>query len=588
MEVEWLWRKIKNKKRSFISTTPCKGPTVKFDYQNFIKEGRKFRVMEETTENVANSDLVEELRRQLAQLALRLAEKDEQLAEKDEKLAEKDEQLGENYEQLGVGLLLRKGLPPLGTHGCSNNQTPNYGKHEPYNKPVQATDGEFAVLDEYKLDTLPLNLQSKIWKRVKDGNLGVWNHESHIQSFVSDVIVDVIELAGLSGQIHAYLEAQLNITEHLRADIVIFRKHGVIIGVCEVKKPSIYVNDLENDMLRIQISNYMLHLKHSHGLRAVFGIVSTYNKWKLCWLADAKTIAESNEETSVLFLPSEESEFEILYESRTFARDDPHLIEALVSVIRKMVNSPIDPPTQLIRHSINQRKFGFVNRESFKWSLLPLTLTHFNFDTSRSDTSNFYLLEDFHGGADGRVWLCATQKGKLGVMKLSATSEFTHEKEVWTDVWQVSSVRTLQILGCNALLMPYAFHGGFVEGKLKFRPFGFWNRDNFELEDYNNLEVSAVFDLDCIAVYTTDPLKAAEEALQKLVDHGYVHRDVHWRHVALLPEPPKDVAGKWTVTPIMIDCSTAVRSTSEDELRNFVPNALNDLLAEIDMMRPIP
>lgn len=65
--------------------------------------------------------------------------------------------------------------------------------------------------------------------------------------------LDVIDLAGLKGEIHAYLEAQLDVTEHLRPDIVIFRKHGVIIAVYEVKKPSAHRNDLEHDKLRIQI-----------------------------------------------------------------------------------------------------------------------------------------------------------------------------------------------------------------------------------------------------------------------------------------------------------------------------------------------
>jgi hypothetical protein len=547
--------------------------------------------MEELRENLGNIDIASTplSHEELLQI---LAEKIKQLAEKDKRLAEKDERLAEKDELLGVGLLCKKGLPPLGIHTGSNNQTPHYGIHSPYSKPVQATPGNFAVLDDYKLNALPHNLQSTIWKRVRDGNLGVWNHESHLQNFVSDVIVDVMNLAGLGDQIQTCLEAQLNITEHLQADIVIFRKRGVIIGFCEVKKPSIGADVLEDDMLRIQISNYMQHLKYTHGLRAVFGIVTTYNEWKLCWLEDANHIAESNEAISDLFVPSEESEFVRLYESRTFARDDPHLIEALVSVIRKMVNSPIDSPTNLIRHSSsttssssNQRKFGFVDSESFKWSLLPPTLTKFTYRNSRIDTRHFYLLEDFLGGADGRVWLCATKSGHLGVVKFSSTSHFCHEMEVWQQAWNVPYVRTLQLLSCNALLMPYAFHGGFVNGEIKFRPFGFWHRDDFTDEDYNNVEVDAEFDLDRIACYTMNPLLAAEEALTKLIGAGYVHGDVHWRHVALLPEPPtKESNGKWTVTPIMIDCSTALRGTI-NEPSIVLETALNVLKIEMENAR---
>mmetsp|Transcript_7191 Transcript_7191/g.10689 ORF Transcript_7191/g.10689 Transcript_7191/m.10689 type:complete len:201 (-) Transcript_7191:218-820(-) len=172
-----------------------------------------------------------------------------------------------------------------------------------------------------------------------------------------------------------------------------------------------------------------------------------------------------------------------------------------------MSKCPIVPPTKLIREHVNdephnQRKFGLVDVDSFKWSLLPLQLTKFSFVASDMNTQLFYLMEDFHGGSDGRVWLYATQSGKIGVMKLSARSDFTRETEAWINVWKVPFVRVMRILNFNSLLMPYAFHSGFVQGNIKFRPFGFWNRDEFTYADYNNSEVDAEFDLDCIRYYS--------------------------------------------------------------------------------------
>lgn len=55
-----------------------------------------------------------------------------------------------------------------------------------------------------------------------------------------------------------------------------------------------------------------------------------------------------------------------------------------------------------------------------------------------------------------------------------------------------------------------------MERQVKFRTFGFWNIDNFRIKNYNNV-MDVDFDLDCIALCTADPLKAAEEALRKLV-----------------------------------------------------------------------
>ena len=62
------------------------------------------------------------------------------------------------------------------------------------------------------MEKLPHNLSSQIWKRSTDGRLGIWNNETHLQSYVSDVLIDVFELAGLNGEIRVCLEAQLSVS----------------------------------------------------------------------------------------------------------------------------------------------------------------------------------------------------------------------------------------------------------------------------------------------------------------------------------------------------------------------------------------
>jgi len=70
-----------------------------------------------------------------------------------------------------------------------------------------------------------------------------------------------------------------------------------------------------------------------------------------------------------------------------------------------------------------------------------------------------------------------------------------------------------------------------------------------------------------------------------MVEAGYVHRDVCWRYVALLPVPPKvSTRNKWTVNPILIDCSSVVKS-SEEELSSFVHTALNLLATELEVLK---
>ena len=534
---------------------------------------------------------VSEMKILLRQQKKDLEDKDKVLGIQKKDLEDKDKVLEDKDKDLGVGRLIEQGLPPLGKHNASTNQTPMYGTHSCYDKPVLAADGNLGVLGEYSLGHLPKDRPSQVWKRVCDGNLGVWNHEVNIQSFVKDVIVDIIDLAGVKNSVEAYMEIQLSVTEHLRPDIVIFRRHGVIIGVCEVKKPSDKGGDLDNDVLRVQISNYMLRLKYSHGLKAVFGITTTYNEWKICWLHEANNIAEATEATSHLFHPSASHNIdfqnkEILYETKIFKRDDPHLVEALVSVIRKMMMCPVSAPTALLRQSSepDPRKFGKVDTTTFSWQMLPSNITKLSYEMIGKGNQYYYLIEDFHGGADGRVWLCINSGGRIGVLKLSGTSSFEHELTAWTDIWNIA-VRRVTVLGCNALLMPYAFHGCIIDGTIRFRPFFFWHRDLISTADFNSLEVNADFDLDNIEKYTSDPERAAREALEIMAAKRYIHNDISWRHVALLPVQPatNKPNAKWTVTPILIDCNTVRRVDEEDNLtvNQFVDSSLEELRKEL-------
>ena len=112
----------------------------------------------------------------------------------------------------------------------------------------------------------------------------------------------------------------------------------------------------------------MLRLRYTHGLQAVFGIVTTYNEWRICWLHEANLIAESTVLTSEIFSSNDQlfKDNEVLYESEIFKRDNPAVIEALVSTLVKMSSSPRQPPSSYLRiNDDDPRKFGLVNEDSF-------------------------------------------------------------------------------------------------------------------------------------------------------------------------------------------------------------------------------
>jgi len=81
----------------------------------------------------------------------------------------------------------------------------------------------------------------------------------------------------------------------LAASIITSSPADVPIGVVAVKKPnpSTHTKRCVLDKPRVigQLYDYLLMLKSFHGLENVFGILSTYKKWRVCWLQSPQTDA---------------------------------------------------------------------------------------------------------------------------------------------------------------------------------------------------------------------------------------------------------------------------------------------------------
>lgn len=104
-----------------------------------------------------------------------------------------------------------------------------------------------------------------------------WASESDIQGFVKLVLQDILNALNLDTQLSCYNELSVF---RWRGDIwVIVDNFGVAIGVIEVKKPD--SNILKNTHVHGQILDYMERLKYFFGQAIRFGIVATYEEWRL-------------------------------------------------------------------------------------------------------------------------------------------------------------------------------------------------------------------------------------------------------------------------------------------------------------------
>lgn len=109
-----------------------------------------------------------------------------------------------------------------------------------------------------------------------------------------------------------------------------------------------------------------------------------------------------------------------MFESKTFPSHDPALIETLCSLIHKMTFVRVRPPSVFskVSHSPDPRNYILLNSHTFYWCRLPKDFTPSLIFRQFSRCKNYFLLQDYHGGRDGCVWLAADRTGGVCVSYL--------------------------------------------------------------------------------------------------------------------------------------------------------------------------
>jgi hypothetical protein len=241
------------------------------------------------------------------------------------------------------------GLPKLGSRGVSKSMASENEKH----LPAKFSQGIFSTITDLELRSDACLM----WTRSTQCKMG-WGTESDIHGFVKDTLVDAIFAAGLMDHVQCFNE--LSVFE-LRADIWVVTSKMVPIGVVEVKKPDEGI--MASERVHGQIYDYMLRLQSFFGLKNVFGIVSTYEQWRIYWLPSAgEAAASTNKLVDACVEEKEEgdgqendegsegdSDAEIkaldddtrqLFGTEVYQWDNSSLPLVLCSVIIKMFDSP--------------------------------------------------------------------------------------------------------------------------------------------------------------------------------------------------------------------------------------------------------
>lgn len=409
-----------------------------------------------------------------------------------------------------LNTFFRHGIPPL-TERVGSKSKPSVSKEK--HDDCTLIEGDFGFFPD---DELCRQDTPGMWYLVslKKGK-NPWGSESDIQGIVKIVLETAISVVGFEGEIECFNE--LSIFD-LRPDIWIVCNGGVPIGVVKVKKPG---GALESPYVQGQLFDYMLRLQSFFGIKNVFGILTSYDQWRICWLPLSDQAAAATSSAALGTEHAREIETQIvvpervLQGSKFFAWDDEDLPRALCTVILKMYSSPRSQVSLVDKN----RPYIVIDQDQWSWGTISVgnesDLKHSSLPTA----NKFTLLADLRDGADGRVWRACTDSGlgccikfptgtqHQGIDEVSEESQLQQlrqEEANWHKAYGERSARVTTLSNRPALIMKY------------LRP--------LELND---------------GELTTENLEAVKTAIEEFAAKGLRHDDLALRHLGLLSPAPK-------------------------------------------------
>ena len=447
--------------------------------------------------------------------------------------------------------LLRDGLPEMTMSGSRTD-----GSASKNHDPATCIVTPFGLVDQQWK-----NVTSSLYAGMDNQHVTKLKYasESDIQGHTKNLLYDIIGMTEIDS-ITCLNEP--SIFGH-RVDIWLIARGGKPIGVVEIKKPGSDI--LYNEYVLGQLYNYMLRLQSFFGVTNVFGIVTTYQEWRICWLSEANESAATGTPLQNLSKPSggfqaplpnnnqrksgrsssqRQEQDRTMFGTDVILWNHQDIVRALCSVLVKMSDSP----SESVKLIDQKRPYIVATKEQWTWEtgIFPKGFTEDKLHHQGIPElgESLVFLDDFGAGADGRAWRACTLGTWHGCVVKFAETEETLQRELqnWEALYGKESARIVVLCSEKALLMPY------------LRPV------NFE----NITEAHAVKSL-----------------IEQVSKQGYMHNDLRRRHVGFPSPPPKkqrsgNASDETTeAVPLMFDLVQLVPSDDPSE-------AKRKMLAKLD------
>ena len=438
----------------------------------------------------------------------------------------------------------KRGLPRLRQDGSTSSTSINQN-HSNVKELRECDFGCLNLPTEEQMVKLE-NIESSLL-RIK-GPIG-YSTEMDVQFRVLELMNNMLVAAELTEDLVLRNDLQIH---DLKADIWVVSYNGHPVGAIEVKKPGKNLQNVEG-----QLMDYMLKIRSFHGLRHVYGIVTDFEHWRICWLPDSSDAAAATDLAYTLdaAIDPDAAANPVLCGTRLLSSHTPdqmsELARTLVSVLIKMHHSRDAADRSSMALYSEDRCYIMICEDSWFWTTLNSThlkavrnVGRFSLVPPKSNTKTFILLRDYHGGNDGRVWLAASvASGKIMVVKfLSRLREdqvdngmelVDKERDYWHKCG-IKSVFSTKLINRPALVMPFCFHCHKQDGS---PPAFVTSPDTWTDGSNRNLgDVDIGLLQECQnAIQNKDPKEVLRECVDHMAKLKLVHDDMHWRHVAVMP-----------------------------------------------------
>ena len=450
-----------------------------------------------------------------------------------------------------------QGIPPwkFGPYsGASGSSVPS--NHEP----VDLKEEKFELMSGSVSVT-----ESMAWREYQSINSPLQiNTEMDTVLHISNILKDAIEASKLK----LNLSSEVSMSNS-RPDLLILKQSDELpVGAIEVKKPD-STSLTEHPKIFGELFDYLMLLKNTYNLQRVFGILTRYSDWYVCWLGGLSSSSSSSssplspssflsppqrylnhiEPTTPTYSESQKSQnlqhttensppprspsqrqssgvfahvgeakvtvsthspTRSMFISKKFDHNDTNLWRMIITALTRMFETTMVDLFDPCYHFVAQVGGKIAG---FRWFSLDngVWLRNLNFTKlPHANTQKFYVWKSLGSGFSGRAFLASSLK-HLEVCVLKC---FFSEKKAWTKEEKTKSRETFRDHEYSCWKQVYK--------RYTCRKVTIFERPAILMQYFSFIRVEDRRSL----------LGAVRKTLtEDYDDKGYVHRDVKWRNI---------------------------------------------------------